>query len=361
MTPFTIYQNWIVMMEHRNNKNSCQRKFLFVFIVLFINTCCFVQLAHSRFLESTGDGTWITPETWTPVGPIAGGDTVIILSGHTITVNGNENDLGVLFIVIQGTLDLRGGGKLTMDVASMVIIEAGGTLYADGSQSQITIGPGGAEFSGTSTITGASYIIDGHTPVSGEGLPPGYSPLPVELLYFNANPTQDQVNLNWSRASELNNDFFTLEKSNDGRDFVTLGEVTGNGTTNLQMDYSFTDHSPYLGLSYYRLSQTDYDGTTEIFPVVSVLFEGDRRFSVHPNPVSGSFITLKISTMGNHELLELKIIDLQGRLVERKQLKTDNFGNIDTEFQLQKPLPKGAYVFELISEKNREYQKVVAE
>ncbi len=187
------------------------------------------------------------------------------------------------------------------------------------------------------------------------------NPLPVTLLDFYAVADDMKVILNWSTASELNNDYFILERSKNGSDFVKLGEVAGNGTTNLQMDYTFTDHSPYLGLSYYRLSQTDYDGTTEIFPVVSVLFEGNKRFSVYPNPVSDSYIKLIISKMENHELLELNIIDLQGRLVEKKQLKTDNFGNLDTEIHLQKPLQKGAYIFELASEHTREYLKVIAQ
>lgn len=186
------------------------------------------------------------------------------------------------------------------------------------------------------------------------------NPLPVTLLDFYAVTEDVKVMLYWSTASELNNDFFTLEKSNNGSDYVKLGEVAGNGTTNLQMDYSFTDHSPYLGLSYYRLSQTDFDGTTEIFPVVSVLFEGNKGFGVYPNPVSDSYMKLIISKMGNHELLELNIIDLQGKLVENIQLKTDNFGNLESEIHLQNPLQKGAYIFELISPNNKDYVKVLA-
>jgi hypothetical protein len=189
----------------------------------------------------------------------------------------------------------------------------------------------------------------------------GYEPLPVELLYFDVRYAQSQVSITWSTASELNNDYFLLEKSKNGRDFVRIGEVSGNGTTNLQMDYSYTDHSPYLGLSYYRLSQTDYDGTTEVFPLASVLFEGTKSFTVGPNPISGSSLKLKISEMERNELLQLNIVDLQGRLVEQRPLKADSFGNVESDFQLDKPLQRGTYIFELVSARQRVYQKVAAE
>ena len=65
--------------------------------------------------------------------------------------------------------------------------------------------------------------------------------------------------------------------------------------------------------------------------------------------------------MGNHELLELNIVDLQGRLVEKKQFKTDSFGSLEAEFQLDKPLKKGTYIFELAAKKNKKYLKVAAE
>lgn len=187
-------------------------------------------------------------------------------------------------------------------------------------------------------------------------------PLPVTLVGFYAELFEDQnVMVNWSTASELNNDFFTLEKSRNGRDFVKLDEIAGNGTTNLQNDYSFIDPSPYLGLSYYRLSQTDFDGTTEVFPVESVLFDGNKRFIVSPNPIADSWFNLRISGKANNELLELNIIDLQGRLVENKQLKTDYLGNIDAEIQLKRPLKQGVYIVELVSAQRKEYLKVVAE
>ena len=361
---------------------------------------CFVMLSvsmnafsASTTYTSTGTGDWDTGSNWDtdPTAPssLSGGDIINISAGHTITKTGdlNPNVNNLVFhvwgdLIITGTLDVKnnmefhiypGGsvvfGNITAANNTTLIIDGGGTATVTG---DFTMGTGtDITLNGDLTVEGDVDIGGGTLVGSGDFFYGTCSdqlcadnnmvPLPVELLFFRAKSEEDQVILTWSTASELNNDFFTLEKSKNGSDFVKLTEVIGNGTTNLQVDYSFTDPSPYLGLSHYRLSQTDYDGTTEVFPVVSVLFEGNKSFSVGPNPVSGSCIKLKISEMGNHELLELNIIDLQGRLVEKKQLKADSFGNVDTEIQLQKPLQKGTYVFELSSTQHKEYVKVAAE
>jgi hypothetical protein len=100
--------------------------------------------------------------------------------------------------------------------------------------------------------------------------------LPVEFLFFTASlNNQKQVVLNWATASELNNDFFTVERSVDGLTWEVVDLVNGSGTTPLRNDYSTIDPRPYSGLSYYRLKQTDFDGTFEYADIVSV-FNGNE-------------------------------------------------------------------------------------
>jgi hypothetical protein len=100
--------------------------------------------------------------------------------------------------------------------------------------------------------------------------------LPVEFLFFTASlNNQKQVVLNWATASELNNDFFTIERSVDGLTWEVVDLVNGSGTTSLRNDYSTIDPRPYSGLSYYRLKQTDFDGAFEYADIVSV-FNGNE-------------------------------------------------------------------------------------
>ena len=113
-------------------------------------------------------------------------------------------------------------------------------------------------------------------------------------------------------------------------------------------------------LSFYRLSQTDYDGTTEVFPIISSVFANkNTSFSVSPNPVFNQSLKLRVSGKAKHELLELNIVDLQGKLVERNYFKTDDYGNFETEFQLKNQLQKRTYIFELVSGNQKEYLKVI--
>ncbi|PKR80526.1 hypothetical protein CW751_09125 [Brumimicrobium salinarum] len=87
-------------------------------------------------------------------------------------------------------------------------------------------------------------------------------PLPIELISFSADESafKNQVDLNWSTASEKNNDFFTLEKSTNGKDWELLKTLNGAGNSTHTLKYRWTDQSPYSGISYYRLKQTDFDG-----------------------------------------------------------------------------------------------------
>ena len=70
----------------------------------------------------------------------------------------------------------------------------------------------------------------------------------------------------WETASEINNDYFLIERSWDGISYESLGQIKGSGTTTLPHKYSLTDDAPLLGTSYYRLTQVDFNGENETFP-----------------------------------------------------------------------------------------------
>jgi len=83
------------------------------------------------------------------------------------------------------------------------------------------------------------------------------APLPVELMSFDAAPDGENILLTWETASEINNDYFTIERSEDAINFTELTRVDGAGNSNTNIHYHSTDFGPYLGVSYYRLKQTD--------------------------------------------------------------------------------------------------------
>jgi PKD-like domain/Metallo-peptidase family M12/Secretion system C-terminal sorting domain len=159
------------------------------------------------------------------------------------------------------------------------------------------------------------------------------SPLPVELLSFAANRFNNNVHLDWTTASEIDNDFFTLEKSADGLTFEFLAEIDGAGNSASLLNYAFIDENPFKGVSYYRLKQTDFNGDYSYSNIVSVYFEGENKFVIYPNPASS---TLTISCENNSPN-KIIIYDSSGRIVMMKE-------NISDLYQLDiSILPAGYY------------------
>ncbi|SDL15761.1 hypothetical protein SAMN05421823_104521 [Catalinimonas alkaloidigena] len=99
----------------------------------------------------------------------------------------------------------------------------------------------------------------------------GATPLPVALLFFRATPTPERrVDLTWATSSEQHNAYFTVERSRSGTWFEGVASVDGAGTSHQRQAYAIQDRHPYVGTSYYRLRQTDHDGTDHFSPIAVV-------------------------------------------------------------------------------------------
>ncbi|HEX8517748.1 MAG TPA: T9SS type A sorting domain-containing protein [Bacteroidia bacterium] len=141
------------------------------------------------------------------------------------------------------------------------------------------------------------------------------NPLPIELLSFEAEyrkATRD-VELSWLTATEINNDYFTIEKSQDGINFEFLTTVKGAGNSTQLLSYRSTDPNPYPGVSYYRLKQTDYDGKYEYSKVESVEISLISDLMVKPNPATDMIgLTFESENPGN---MVINIYDATGKVV----------------------------------------------
>lgn len=139
--------------------------------------------------------------------------------------------------------------------------------------------------------------------------------LPVELISFHATPDENIVKLDWTTASETNNDYFIVQKSKDGKEFIGITQIDGAGNTSKTHHYTFTDTNPYKGKSYYRLAQIDYDGAIKYSHMEEVNFkitEPDIR--IYPNPAQNNF-TIRIDDDNNYNL---EIISADGQLKTRQ-------------------------------------------
>lgn len=100
------------------------------------------------------------------------------------------------------------------------------------------------------------------------------SALPIELISFTGKNNGSYNLLEWTTASEVNNNFFTLERSTNGNDWTEIAKIDGTGNSSIHVNYQFKDYSYLFGsYNYYRLSQTDFDGTKETFDVIYILNE----------------------------------------------------------------------------------------
>lgn len=109
----------------------------------------------------------------------------------------------------------------------------------------------------------------------------GFNPLPVEWLEFNANMrTGNTVLLNWSTASETNNDYFSIEHSTNGLQFHKIHNITGAGNSSTVNTYEWIHHHPPKGLNYYRLKQVDFNGEFEYSEIRTVKTDGAEDFEL---------------------------------------------------------------------------------
>ena len=138
--------------------------------------------------------------------------------------------------------------------------------------------------------------------------------LPVELIDFTGRKINEGVQLQWSTATEIDNDFFTLERSRDGRVFETISIIQGAGTTSQVSDYSYLDKAPFSGINYYRLWQTDFDGGRENLGTVVVEYEFDEEISIFPNPVYGNTLYINY-TADELAAIQLNLRDITGKNV----------------------------------------------
>lgn len=180
-------------------------------------------------------------------------------------------------------------------------------------------------------FTNLTLSNDGYYTLGTRNLVP--SPLPVELVSFSALPESGAVNLRWTTASERNNHYFTPQRSQDGEHYSDIARVDAKGgTTSRRQDYFLRDSLLVPGLWYYRLKQTDRDGSYTYSGIISIQFEDPAmQVELYPNPNSTEFFVRLQGLQG--KTVGLTIFDASGRHVYEREMKV-----IGTEQELKVPL-----------------------
>jgi hypothetical protein len=158
---------------------------------------------------------------------------------------------------------------------------------------------------------GADFVVDDITITYVSGGPAGFCTTPVTFISFTAEKVSENVILKWSTATEVNNDYFSVEKSMDGIHFEPIGTVKGNGTSNQINYYTFEDYSFNSGTVYYRLKQVDFDNKYEYSKIRAVNVELADPVIITNDP---SLSQIFISFFKKGEAT-FTILDMLGRVV----------------------------------------------
>lgn len=169
------------------------------------------------------------------------------------------------------------------------------------------------------------------------------TPLPVELVYFKGDTKNSTINLSWETASEKNNEYFVVERSENARTFEGIAKISGHKTTGSVNKYAYEDREAVSrdnSLFYYRLKQVDLDGTSTYSSIIALaLPKTDKVFSIGPNPTAGKLTVFASETYSG---VTLAILNKEGRIITEKQLMK----TAQTDFNLEQ-YPAGIYFLKI--------------
>jgi photosystem II stability/assembly factor-like uncharacterized protein len=245
-------------------------------------------------------------------------------------------------------------GVSSIDENNITVVGDGGTILrtTDGGNNW------NSQLSGTTSGLKAVYFTDINTGwvvgQSGTILKTTNGGIPVELTSFLVTAKQNSVLLEWTTATEINNQGFEIERQSIGGEFEKIGYVAGSGTTTEPNEYSFTDNNVSSGTYTYRLKQIDFDGSFEYSKIVEVEVGSPTEFSLsqnYPNPFNPT--TSLQYTIGNRQFVTIRVYDLLGREIATLINEEKPAGNYEVEFNAanlpagRQDLPSGIYFYRI--------------
>ncbi len=182
---------------------------------------------------------------------------------------------------------------------------------------------------------------------------------PVEMKSFLVSLQDGLPKLEWVTASEINNDYFEVQRSLNGSTWKTIELVQGNGTTHEELSYEFIDKNVIQGIYYYRLKQVDYDGSFEYSRVLTVdvnNYKESGGLKIFPNPITQQEIKMEIP-FSNGSQSSVVVRNMNGEVVLKKTFT----GNKKVEQLSLGLFPKGMYYLSLNGENQTYSSKVLVD
>lgn len=288
-----------------------------IFLITFI--CSHVSLEANTCVATTS-ADW-SDVVWSGCGGSIpqSGDVVIIPDNLIVSVPSGSSPYGtgtaapfLTIFIGEGDGDADGA---TLNIFGRLNLAAGSTLkFLDDGQS-LASGPGNSErirwYDGNSQIAslnGSAVAFSGPIEVTNGTT----GPLPVTFSSLTAKTDGQGVSVNWSTATEKDNDYFSIERSRDKENWEVIGTQQGQGNSFATIHYSFTNYLKCSGVSYYRIRQIDFDGNFDYSEIIS-FDHGALRIEpiIYPNPA-----TTHIKIIGGQEVF---IYDSFGQEIDVSQ------------------------------------------
>lgn len=223
-------------------------------------------------------------------------------------------------------------------------------IHHDGTEWE-DLSVGGAATWVVGTIFCRSGVTTGFSPF---GIQDEINILPIKLLSFTGKLTNGTTLLDWVTSTEINNDFFTIQKSQDGKTFEDIQVIKGQGNSHIDVMYTTTDDNPYEGVSYYRLKQTDFDGKYTFSSIIQISNDTKLAIGLYPNPLQGN--TLYLTSNISSEETIIIIHNAIGQEVYSKNVKIEN----NTSITLP-DLIEGTYIIRVFTKNDVFQEKLIIE
>ncbi len=279
----------------------------------------FVQSVSAQTCTSSKNGGAAFAATWGGTPP---GSCTEFVINHLVILTGDFNFDGVSITLNgpNGILLMTGGADLSL-VNSTITINNGATFLLLGEvmldNTPLIINAGGGLLgSGSISANGYTYPGDGtfQDIVNSGGLKVSGA-LPIELTSFSGTRIGNAIHLAWHTATEYNNALMAVERSQDGQQFIEIGQRRGAGNSDVPRDYTFVDEQPLSGVNYYRLRQEDYDGATQYHDVIAVLYNKQQVVDLTVFPTATSdLLHITLAEEAENDGV-IYIADLTGRIV----------------------------------------------
>ena len=320
-------------------------------------TCAKTTSSTSSFTFPVGDGTRYRPIILTPAA--SSSNTYSVEYNHSphsdVSISGTSS---IDHISPQYHWDINrtsGSDNATISVAWSASHTYGtenwnhdiSTMlwaYFDGTDwNSIASTPSGSSVSGTLTTSSANTNW-GNENFTLAATTANYPPLPVELISIESLCNNNLTQIEFIVASQVNNEFFTVERSANLMDWEDVGYINGGGTTNELITYNWSDETPLNGTKYYRISQTDINGEVKYFNPIAVECENemDLDITLYPNPASENIsIGLNLNYFPREETY-INIRTLRGEIIKSIPIFLNRgYNNLEINCH---DLPKGIYL-----------------